>query len=234
MKKLIRCGATAVLIAASSAWASPAAAADLTLTINNGRATLIAQDVPLRQILAEWERVGRTTIVNGDKMSGPAVTLQLVDRPEREVLEVILRSASGYVVANRAAQLPGTSMFDRVMILATSRAPAGNVAGLPAAFNNNRPNMPQPMPMPTPMTEEDDEPVEGPVPPPGALPMNNQPGMPQNPNQSGNPGQLTAPRPGMLPAPPASQTNPYSMPPGTYPGGVRPPTRPPGGGSGGS
>ena len=87
----------------------PAAAGDLKLTLANGRATLIAQDVPLRQILAEWARIGKTNIVNGDKLTGPPVTLQLVDRPEREVLEVLLRSASGYIAAQRAGQPGGAS-----------------------------------------------------------------------------------------------------------------------------
>ena len=44
--------------------------------------------MPLRQILEEWARLGQTTIVNGDKLTGPPMTLQLVDRPEREVLDI--------------------------------------------------------------------------------------------------------------------------------------------------
>lgn len=231
MKKLIRCGAMTVLLAASSAWPLAASAGELKLTIGNGRATLIAQEVPLRQILTEWERVGHTTIVNGDKMTGPAVTVQLVDLPEREVLEVILRSASGYVVANRAVEIPGASMFDRVMVLATSRGPVG-VPSAPAPFNN-RANMPPPMPMPMPMPD-DDEPVEAPFAPPGMAPTPGFPGQPGQMPNSGiqmQPGQLTAPRPGMLPAPPAGQPNPYAPVP--QPGVVRPPARP-GSGPGGS
>ena len=93
--------------------ASRAGAGELTLTLSNGRATLIAKDVPVRQILDEWSRVGKTTIVNGDKLTGPPITLQLVDRPEREVLELVLRSASGYIAAPRDAAAPvGASMFD--------------------------------------------------------------------------------------------------------------------------
>jgi len=229
MKKLIRCGTMTVLLAVSSAAPATASAGELKLTIGNGRATLIAQDVPLRQILTEWERVGRTTIVNGDKMTGPAVTVQLVDQPEREVLEVILRSASGYVVANRAVEIPGASMFDRVMVLATSRGPVGvpSAAAPPAPFNN-RANMPPPMPMPMP---DDDEPVETPFAPPGMTPgFPGQPGQTPNSGVQTQPGQLTAPRPGMLPAPPAGQPNPYAPMP--LPAGVRPPGRP--GGPGGS
>src|SRR5688500_2044578 len=73
MHQLFRC---IVLTAVVSASATVAAAGELKLTLSNGRATLIAQDVPLRQILDEWARVGQTTIVNGDKLTGPPLTLQ--------------------------------------------------------------------------------------------------------------------------------------------------------------
>ena len=66
MQKFIRCVVGSLLIAGS---ASLAAASDLKLTLDNGRATLIAKDVPLRQILDEWARIGKTTIVNGDKLT---------------------------------------------------------------------------------------------------------------------------------------------------------------------
>jgi hypothetical protein len=214
--------------------ASLAAAGDLKLTLSNGRVTLIAQDVPLRQILDEWARVGQTTIVNGDKLTGPALTLQLIDRPEREVLDLLLRSASGYIAAQRQVSIAGASVFDRVMILPVSRGPVGPVANTPTAFNN-RPVTMQQMPMPVP---DDDDPVvepqvmpAGAVPPP--VPTANVPGM-QSP-ANGQAPVLTAPRPGMLPAPPPGQPNPYGAPtvPGTIvpsvPGTVPPPFVRPGG-----
>ena len=63
MNTLTRLALATVLI---SGCASVASAGDLKLTIDNGRVTLIAQDVPLRQILDEWARIGKTTIVNAD------------------------------------------------------------------------------------------------------------------------------------------------------------------------
>ena len=134
--------------------ALPAAAGDLKLTLADGRATLIAQDVPLRQILAEWARIGKTNIVNGDKLTGPPITLQLVDRPEREVLEVLLRSASGYIAAQRQVTLAGASVFESVMILPTSRGPVG-VASQRAAVAVPASGHAAAMPV-----MEDDEPVE--------------------------------------------------------------------------
>src|SRR5215217_7434952 len=159
---------------------APAAhAGELKLTLANGRATLIAQDVPLRQILDEWARVGKTTIVNGDKLTGPPMTLQLIDRPEREVLDLILRSASGYIAAQRQVTLAGASQFDRVMILPVSRGPVGVASSAPTPFGRPGPNAQQ-MPMQMPVTDDDD-PVEPPqIAPPGMGPQN-VPGMgPQN------------------------------------------------------
>jgi hypothetical protein len=226
MKKLIRRGIALLVLAgtAVAGSASPVIAGELKLTLANGRATLIAQDVPLRQILAEWARIGKTTIVNGEKLTGPPITLQLIDRPEREVLEVLLRSASGYIAAERQIVLAEASVFDRVMILPTSRGPVGVASAQPPA-PFQRPNMPQPMPMPV---VEDDEAVETPQPPNqpgmGAQPVL-PPGMFQPPGQGQPQPVLTAPRPGMLPAPPAGQPNPYG--PGTVlPPGVRPPGGP--------
>jgi hypothetical protein len=209
MHKLARLALATVLISGS---ATLAAAGDLKLTLNNGRVTLIAQDVPLRQILEEWARVGKTTIVNGDKLNGPPMTLQLVDRPEREVLDVLLRSASGYIVAQRAESVPGASVFDKVMILPVSRGPVGVAANTsPTPFNNRQPIM-QPAPIP----DDDDPPVEQPqVLPPGMV----VPGGVQNPAVQMPPGQqppVTSTRPGFLPAPPVGQPNPYAQP--TVPG----------------
>jgi hypothetical protein len=215
--------------------AATAAAGDLTLTLGNGRATLIAQDVPLRQILAEWARLGQTSIVNADKLNGPALTLQLVDRPEREVLEVLLRSASGYIAAERAVNIVNASVFERVMILPTSRGPVGVAAAAPPP-QFGRPNMSQQqlqqqqmqqMQMQQqPPVEDEDEPMDPNV--PTNQPMANQPGPPfPNAPAQGQPGQqppvVTSPRPGMLPAPPGGQPQtPYGNPPNIRPPGSGP------------
>jgi len=215
MHKLARLALATVLL---SGCARAAAAGDLKLTLNSGRVTLIAHDVPLRQILDEWARVGKTTIVNGDKLTGPPLTLELVDRPEREVMDVLLRSASGYIVAQKAVATPDASVFDRVMILPVSRGPVGVAANTPPTpFNNNRAMMMQNTPMPVP--DDDDPPGEQPqVLPPGVVVPG---GVVQNPVVvQAPPGQsapLTAPRPGFLPAAPVGQPNPYVQP--TVPGG---------------
>src|SRR5918999_2939413 len=111
MQKLLRC----LLFAAVAAGvATTAAAGELTLTMANGRVTVIAKDVPLRQILAEWARVGNTRMVNAEKLMGGPLTLQLVDVPEKEALDILLRSAAGYMTAPRAQGVTGGSLYDRV------------------------------------------------------------------------------------------------------------------------
>jgi hypothetical protein len=229
MHKISRC----LLVVAMLGAASSAAAQELKISMANGRVTLVATDVPLRQILAEWARIGDTRIVNGDKLSGPPLTLQLVDYPEGRALDVLLREAAGYMAAPRAMDQPGASMYDRILILPTSRAPAATATTTPAPFNRNL--MPQPMPVP--VDDDDGEPGDqGPVPPPGMVPQ----GSPMPGAQPLPPGMqpqqtpvFTAPRPGMMPQPQPQQPgvpNPYQ--PGARP--QNPPGRPPGGGLGGN
>jgi hypothetical protein len=229
MQKILL-GVALFALFALAAVAARASAGELTLKIANGRATLIAQDVPARQILAEWTRLGGTRIINGEKVIGPPLTVQLVDRPEREVLDFVLRSASGYVAAPRAEASPNLSMYDRVVILATSQPPAYTPSSVSA------PTFTRP---PTPVV--DDDPVEQPAPVPtgAAQPAGMAPGFPGMPNPAAaNPGPqatpgmpnqpMTAPRPGMLPAPPQGAPNPF-VPPNPN----QPVLRPPGGGRGG-
>lgn len=110
--------------------AAPASAQQLSLTIHDGLVNLDAQGASIRQILDAWSRVGGTKIVNGERVSGGPVTLKLVNTPERQALEVVLRSAAGYMAVPRAANgVPGESLFDRIMVLPTSTAPQSAAKG---------------------------------------------------------------------------------------------------------
>lgn len=217
--KLFRCLLFAVLAAGVS---STADAGELTVTMANGRVTVIAKDVPLRQILAEWSRVGNTRMVNADKVVGGPLTLQLVDVPEKEALDILLRSAAGYVTASRELPGSGVSVYDRVIILATSRPPAAGVTAPPTPFNN-RQAIQQPLaPQPPPPDDDDGEPQDqGPNAPPGlqnpGMPfpgpgVNNPNAPPMNPNGVPQNQPVVAPRPGMLPQPQPG-VNPYAPQP---------------------
>lgn len=114
-----------VTLAVAVLWlAAPAAAQSVQLQFDNGQVTLIAQNASPRTILAEWARLGGTKVVNGGGVPGGPLTLELRGVPERDVLDILLRSASGYMVGPRRAGLAaGGSSYDSILILPTSTAP---------------------------------------------------------------------------------------------------------------
>jgi len=119
---------SAVSLATILALAVPglASAGDLRLTFLNGRVTLVAQDVPLRKILAEWERVGGTSVVNRDAAPGVSVTLDLADVPETRALAILLQQAAGYFASERSDPEGRSSRFTRIVIMpGTERLTAG-------------------------------------------------------------------------------------------------------------
>jgi hypothetical protein len=122
--------------------ASTAFAQQVSLTINNGRVTLKAQNATVRQILDEWARVGGTKVVNGEKIVSQPVTLTLVDEPEGSALEIVLRSAAGYIVAERANPAANVSRYERILVMARS-TPVAAAAGQSAnAYTANGPTPP--------------------------------------------------------------------------------------------
>ena len=221
MRKLYLCLVVPALLVLPVA----ATAGELKLSIRNGLVTMSAQNVPLSMVMSEWARIGQTKVVNGEKVLTP-VSLEIVDMPERKALDLLLRSVSGYMLAERSAPLANASAFDRIMILPTSRAPmnTGVTQSVPQPFNNvPRPMPAQPMP-PQPMPDMDDEGPEnmppGMGPESGAARPGPQPPIPgQDPVLPGN-APLTSPRPGQLPQPAPQQPVPFGAP------------RPPGGGGG--
>ncbi len=223
MRKLLPAFVLAVLVIPAPA------SAQLTLTMEGGMVTLVAKEVPLSTIMAEWARIGKTNIVNGDKIF-TTVTLQLENVPEKKALDILLRNAAGYMLAERSAPVAGGSAFDRIMILPTSRPPANAPPLQPTTPQPFSP--PRPMPVPVPVQDDQEPgPPNAPQQNPGMQPQpgmqpGTQPGQPNTPQAP-----LTAPRPGML-TPPPPQPVPFGAP---RPGGGAPtnPPRPPGGGGGG-
>jgi len=62
---LMRIPALALFVIIGLAVAAPASA-DVHITLQNGRVSIDAKDATLREILAEWAKVGQTKIVNGE------------------------------------------------------------------------------------------------------------------------------------------------------------------------
>ena len=110
-----------VVLAAAGA---PAASADgLEFAVGQGRVTLIAAGVPLRDVLAAWARDGSTRFVGAEPIGASPVSLHLVNVAEHEALRLLLRPAAGYLAARRAAPVAGASIYDRVKVRAARRAP---------------------------------------------------------------------------------------------------------------
>jgi len=123
--------------------AAAPASAEVRVTLHDGLVSVVARDATLRQILAEWGRVGQMKIVNGERVTGGPMSLELTNVPEQEVLDLLLRSVSGYIAAPRQIAAPNLSRYDRIIVMpAAAVARPAPVAAQAAAA------APQPQPMP--------------------------------------------------------------------------------------
>jgi hypothetical protein len=200
MRRILLVGCTLLTLASPV----PAKADPVELTIHDGRVSLVATNATVRQILAEWARIGRTRIVNGERVPGGLVTLQLTNVPEAEALDLLLRTAAGYIAAPREAGPSDGSRFDRILILPTSAAPpaAARVTPAPAPTPNPRAQAPPPPPPQPP------QPMEPIFVPSGAQRVIGPDGQPIPDDQEGAP---DAPRP--LPQPYVPLPPGFSEPP---------------------
>jgi len=223
-----------VVVCAALAGARPAAA-DVLLTINGGRVSLSAKNATVGQILAEWARVGQTKIVNAERVSGGPMTLELTNVPEAEAIEILLRSAGGFLLAPRQVETANASRFDRILIL----PPSVPVTSVPRVAVAPPPPPPQPRPFAVPQAgqlalqpgapaaDDNDDPAERPNVPaagaqpprapvfntfPQALPQRTTPPPPTAPTSS-----VTAPVgvavPGMVPQTPQPANQPGTIVP---------------------
>jgi hypothetical protein len=113
---------------------APAAERKLEISFDMaGRVTLVAENVTLREVLAEWGRVGGSSMINANRLAGATIpALRFDNRPEREVLDSLLRSAAGYILGPRTVRTSGPSLYEAVMILPTSSPVASSsYAGAP-------------------------------------------------------------------------------------------------------
>ena len=205
----------AILVAAVCLPAS-VSAGELVLSFKDGRVALKATDVSLRQVLSEWARLGQTKVVGLEKLTGGPITLELTDVPEKQALEILLRSVAGYVAApRRAMSSTAMSRFDRLVLLPTSIASAAPIGGpRPAVFSPTPPT-----PFPDPIQLANEEPESNDSPGPAGVPVLNPNGEPPNPAAfPAGPGGLM---PGQLRAPGTDNSNgpapPDGPPVGTAP-----------------
>ena len=215
-------------------FAAPALAQQgLKISFNDGLVTVDATSVPVRTILTEWSKIGGTKVVGADRVSGAPLTLKLVNVPEAKALEVILRSVAGYMAAPRSIAAAGPSMYDRILVMATTSAPppaAANARPQPGqpttAFNGTQRFVPPQRPLRVEeMTQplEQDEPDENPPSPPVfTFPQPGQPNgfaqpggfqQPQQFNGAAAPGQnVITVNPAMGNTPQGITINPAAQP----------------------
>jgi hypothetical protein len=143
---------TKPLVFAASAWLAfaTAAHADVQLSIRDGRVTLVAKDATLRQILTEWSRVGKTTVLNLERIPGGPLTLELRDVPEGEALDILLRNLSGYMAAPRTSPVADGSVYASIAVMPTVAQPLSRAASATSPT-------PAPFTPPTPFVQNDDE-----------------------------------------------------------------------------
>lgn len=229
---------TLLVSALSFLVAAPVGAQQLKVSFHEGLVSVDANAVPVRQILNEWAKQGGTKVVGVERITGAPLTIKLIEVPEPRALEVILRSVAGYMAAPRASGT-GASMYDRILVMATSATP------VPTAVARPRPQNPAAMagtqrfvpPRRQPSDDDDDseEEEEDPNPPnPPVFTFPQQPGMVQPgvfPNMPPNAGQpmivnpaqpagypstmpVGSPTPGMINAPPPQPGQPVRPPGG--------------------
>jgi len=191
----------------------------LDIAFNEGLVTLVAENVTLAEILAEWSRKGGSKFVNAEKLAGtPVIPTEFNSQPEADVLRALLRDAPGYGAAMRTAPSASASTVQTVFILAVRSQAVSNSSAPP-------PQAQQPPPQAAPRMIQgspDDEippvrPVSGDQPPmtPGA-----PAGQPSNSNlRTGPGGVVTSTIPGTIIPVQGAPAGPAGTTPATPPGG---------------
>jgi len=211
------------ILAATLVMSAAPAYAEVRVSMRDGRVSVVAKDATLRQILAEWARVGQARIVNGEQVAGGPISIELTDVPERQALDILLRSAGGYLAAPRPTVLPNAAFFDRIVVLPTA-APRSTIVS-----SSTPPPLPQPRFQPNPV--DDDAafqrapfapPSPQPAAPAGAAPQLTpafQPGPPIQPGPaptapptSTGTVPLGSSRPGVIATPPPQPNQPGARP----------------------
>ena len=182
----------------------------LDISFNEGRVTIVAENVTLAEIFGEWARKGGSRIVNAERLPGtPVMLTEFKDQPEAEVLRTLLREAPGYGAAMRTASAGGASTVQTVYILAV-RTTVASTSSSP--MPNQVQQSPSPIAAPRLIqgSPDDEIPPVRPLTPElnprnPSTPANGPagPAQPANPNLRVGPGGIvTSTRPGeIIPAP---------------------------------
>jgi hypothetical protein len=211
------------VIGAGSASVAPAS---VQLAIREGRVWIKADRATMDEILREWARIGGTQIVSVNPLPVAPLTVQLEGVSELEALEVITRSAGGFMTVSRPPEVVGQpaslSAFSRVVVVASVGSTARRESPAGPATAPYVPPAPLPAPVYTPggaqrvigpdgLPVPDDQEDAPPAPPraPEALPPGtsippgfSEPSGSRAPRGTAVPGVITPPAPPRPPRPP--------------------------------
>lgn len=145
----------------------------------DGSVNLAAQNVSVREILAEWARLCGCHVVNAERLTGGAIMLplQFERASQSAVLQSLLRQAAGYVLTPRRAAAQSASHYETIFILPTSNPTAA--AYVPPPASNS-------VMVPTRGVPDDELPPVVPIPNPTAVPPQNMPPAPGTSNPFGS------------------------------------------------
>ncbi|HUK35337.1 MAG TPA: glycosyltransferase [Vicinamibacterales bacterium] len=116
--------ALAALASAATCAVAEEHAGNVSLTIADGRVSLVARDATVRQILAEWARIGGTQIDNVDAAPSGVLDVRLTDVTEDEAVHVLLRGVNYVAVERPFANAAMRSRIGRILIAPAGRAGA--------------------------------------------------------------------------------------------------------------
>jgi hypothetical protein len=205
--------------------AAPSHAGQVRLEIRGGLVTLEAKDATIREIFAEWARVGKTVVVNAESLPPGPLTLQLAGVPERQALETLLRPMAGFLAVARTVTQDFTSIYDRIVVMPVARPTvvATSASGRPVSQPPQLPSRDRIIVPPPTAADDDDEAYGALMPGQGAYGGALQPGMPTAPAPIGGVGMANSnfPQASQTPQPP-----PYAQP-SPRPGMVTAPVKPP-------
>jgi hypothetical protein len=199
----------------------PATSLQLTFPAE-GQVTLVATNVTVREILAEWTRLTGATFTNAEKMPAERLTVQYENMPQSAVVDSLLRSAAGYLLAAHGNGPAAVSNVATVYIIPTSQGTANAATAFqPQVFTPQIGTLGSPndeIPPVSPVTEDQPPPQQ-----------EQPPSRPNQPTYLGTPGGIVP----IVPVPPARGGG---AGPGGAGGGTTPPPPPPppptGGGTG--
>jgi hypothetical protein len=181
----------------------------LDLKFNNGLVTLQAQNVTVRDVLAEWARLCECQVIGAEKITNAPLTMpvQYVNQPEAVIMKSLLNPGTiqgsvsgGYVFVPRGPGETGASVYASIRIAPVSHPTAVNYSMQPSSpvaaplINDGNDELPPvvniPLQDPSKTQQAQPAPPVAPVVPPSVMPTTGvNPGV----GRTGGPGLPTAP-----------------------------------------